>query len=139
MKTQKAGSILINLNTKKIGLIYRKKLDDYSFPKGHLEDGESLLDCAVRETEEETGRKNHLLSDIPSYKLEYTTPSGEEVENYMFISIDDGKTDKNIPEELQEKLVWVNYKDVASKLSYRDLIEMWNELKYDVLKIFDNK
>ncbi len=33
MKVEKAGTILINLETKKIGLIYRKKQNDYSFPK----------------------------------------------------------------------------------------------------------
>ena len=135
MKTQKAGCILVNLKTKKIGLVYRMAQNDYSFPKGHQEDGESILECAVRETEEETGRKNHLLLDRPSYKLEYTTPRGEEVENYMFISIDDGDTDKEIPDELKESLVWVDINDVDNKLSYPDLIEMWNTLKDDVLKL----
>ena len=135
MKTQKAGCILVNLDTKKIGLIYRKKLDDYSFPKGHLEEGETILECAVRETEEETGRKNHLLLDRPSYTLEYTTPRGEEVENHMFIAIDEGATDKEIPEDLKEKLVWIDFKEVEKKLSYQDLIEMWNEIKEDVFKL----
>ena len=129
MKTQKAGCILINQETKKIGLVYRKKLNDYSFPKGHLEPNETILECAVRETEEETGRKNHLLSDKPFYKLEYTTPRGEEVENYMFISIDDGPTSKDIPEELTENLVWADIDEVEFKLSYQDLIMMWKEIK----------
>ena len=54
MKTYKAGTILVNLANKKIGLTYRVKQNDYSFPKGHLEEGETLQECAVRETEEET-------------------------------------------------------------------------------------
>jgi len=135
MKTQKAGTILINKKTGEIGLVYRKKQDDYTFPKGHLEAGETIQECALRETEEETGRKNHLISDKPVYKLEYSTPSGEEVENYMFFAIDDGKTDKEIPIDLQEKMVWVKFENVAKKLSYQDLIEMWNKLKDDVFKL----
>lgn len=129
MKTQKAGCVLVNLETKQIGLVYRKALNDYSFPKGHLEPNETLLECAVRETEEETGRKNHLLTGKPFYTLEYITPRGEEVENYMFISIDDGPLNKIIPEELQEKLVWVDINEVEHKLSYQDLVEMWKGIK----------
>ena len=139
MKTQKAGCILINLETKQIGLVYRKNTDDYSFPKGHLEEGETILECAVRETEEETGRKNHLLLDRQSYTLEYTTPRGEDVQNHMFISIDEGATDKEIPEDLKEKLIWTDFNDVEEKLSYPDLVEMWNFFKNDICKLLDNK
>jgi 8-oxo-dGTP diphosphatase len=135
MKTQKAGCILINKETRCIGLVYRDKLDDYSFPKGHLENGETLQECAIRETEEETGRKNHLAFNEAVYKLEYVTPRGEDVENYMFIAIDDGTTEKNIPDDLKEKIVWVKIEEVEDKLSYQDLKEMWNELKTDVLKL----
>lgn len=135
MKTQKAGSILINLETGKIGLVYRRKLDDYAFPKGHLEQGETITECAIRETEEETGRKNYLALDEAVYKLEYTTPLGEEVENYMFITIDNGQTEKEIPEDLKEELVWISPEDVENKLTYQDLKEMWNELKERVFKI----
>ena len=50
METLKAGCFLINRETKEIALIYRKKQNDYSFPKGHVEDGESLKEAAIRET-----------------------------------------------------------------------------------------
>ena len=54
--TLKAGTILINSKTQKIGIIYRKKHNDYEFPKGHLENDETLEKCAIRETAEETKR-----------------------------------------------------------------------------------
>lgn len=135
MKTQKAGCILINKQTRCIGLIYREKQNDYSFPKGHLENGETLQECAIRETEEETGRKNHLVFNESVYKLEYITPKGEEVENYMFFAIDDGITEKIIPDDLKESLAWIEFEKVEEVLSYQDLKEMWNELKKDVLKL----
>jgi 8-oxo-dGTP diphosphatase len=56
MKILKAGCILLDLNNNKVGLVYRRKHNDFSFPKGHLEKGETLEECAIRETEEETGR-----------------------------------------------------------------------------------
>ena len=60
---EKAGCILINKETRKIALIYRDYRNDYSFPKGHIEEGESLVECAIRETEEEIKRKVKLVSD----------------------------------------------------------------------------
>ena len=57
MSVKKAGSILVNKETKKIGLVYRTKKDDYSFPKGHLEKDETLQECAIREIIEETRKR----------------------------------------------------------------------------------
>ena len=52
----KSRMFLDKKETKEIALIYRKKQEDYSFPKGHVENGESLKDAAIRETAEETRR-----------------------------------------------------------------------------------
>ena len=137
MKVQKAGCILVNLETKEIGLVYRPKKDDYSFPKGHLESGETLEECAVRETEEETGRICHIVEDIEIEPIEYVTPKGEDVINYHYVAIDDGETKKEFPEELKENLVWIKYEDVEKTLSYGDLKEIWNSVKEEVNKLFN--
>ena len=134
MKTKKAGSVLINLKTKQIGLVYRKELDDYSFPKGHLEAEETLIECAIRETIEETGRMCHILDENVLDILYYTTPKGEDVENHMYLTADDGECNKNIPEDLRESLVWVDIDEVENKLSYEDLKEFWNKIKDKVKK-----
>ena len=63
MATKKGGCFLINRETKKVALIYRPRLNDYSFPKGHMEDGETVKDCAIRETIEETGRDIRLVKE----------------------------------------------------------------------------
>ena len=129
MKVKKAGTILINLSNKKIGLVYRKNKNDYTFPKGHLESGETLQVCAVRETEEETGRANHLISKEEVMILKYITPTGEDVENYFYLAVDDGESKKVIPTELQEKLIWASLEEVEDKLSYKSLKTVWKKVK----------
>lgn len=130
----KAGCILINKEIKKIGLVYRKKLNDYSFPKGHLEENETLSECAVRETTEETGRDCKLISDKEIGVIEYTNYEGQ-IKTYMFLALDKGKTNKKIAEKDKEELVWVNYNEVESKLSYQNLKDFWNKVKEKVEKI----
>ena len=41
-------------------VVHRPKYDDWAFPKGKLEAGESWEDAAVREVEEETGLRCEL-------------------------------------------------------------------------------
>lgn len=138
MIVKKAGTILINLETKKIALVYRVKHNDYSFPKGHLEENESLLECAIRETEEETGRKNHLILNKEINILRYTNPKNEDCANYMYIAIDDGQTDKDIALSDKEILKWTSPHDVLNTLTYNSLKEFWLKVKTPLEQLINN-
>ena len=137
MATLKAGTILVNLENKKIGLIYRKDKIGYEFPKGHLEEGETLEECAIRETEEETGRKNHIVEELET--VNYVTSKGEDVELHFYIAIDDGETDKNIVEEDKEENIWVELDEVENKLTFNNLKRVWDNSKEKVIKLFNTK
>ena len=129
MATQKAGCILINKRTKKIGLIIDKHEGKCSFPKGHLEEGETLQECAVRETMEETLRNSHIIDDKEAAIVRYTTPHGEDVENHLYYAIDDGECKEKIAEEDIENLVWKDFEEVESALTFQNLKDTWNEIK----------
>lgn len=45
---------------------HRPRYDDWDFPKGKLEEGETELECALRETEEETGFTGEVGVELPS-------------------------------------------------------------------------
>ena len=55
----KGGCVLLNKDKTKVALVVRKE-NEYSFPKGHVEKGEKIIDCALRETEEETAKRELL-------------------------------------------------------------------------------
>lgn len=54
------------LGRPRIALIHRPKYDDWSLPKGKLDPGESLVQAALREVEEETGLRCVLGAELPA-------------------------------------------------------------------------
>ena len=47
-------------------VVHRPKYEDWSFPKGKVDPGESDEDCALREVEEETGLRCALGDELPT-------------------------------------------------------------------------
>ena len=124
--TKKAGCILLNLETKKVALVYREQYNDYTFPKGHLEENETLEECALRETAEETKRDALLLEKEPIYIEHYETPENEKVEVVYYLAKDIGKSG-NTSEETHPTF-WYSPDEVYEKLSYEGLKKIWNNV-----------
>lgn len=139
MSVIKAGCILLDLESKKVGLIYRDKLDDYSFPKGHVEENESIEECAIRETEEETGRKCHIISKYKRKMFQYMNNVDGEIKCYYYLAIDDGESEKVFSDDLVHELKWLDYSSVQDMLTYDDLKKLWNDVKENVLEVFNEK
>ena len=129
---KKAGCILVNMKKKKIALVLRK--GDYSFPKGHLKEMETIRDCAKRETIEETGHEVEILGDEVSI-IRYKGSAGEDVENHFFIGIDIGLTDKTIAENDKEQTEWIEIDEVEEKLAYQNLKDTWKKIKPKIIQI----
>ena len=131
---KKAGTILINKHD--IGLIYRDFYDDYSFPKGHIEEGEGSLECAIRETNEETKREVIVLKEEPIYEDNYKDSKGNDCNCLYYLVRDNGKSD-NDSEEVHD-LVWISFNKVEEVLSYDSLKTLWNSIKKEVEKYLED-
>ena len=97
-----------------IALVHRPRYDDWGFPKGKLDTGESMPFAAVREVAEETGlrvRLGALLGDA-----RYRVPEGEKVVRYWAAQALDGDFAANSETDVLE---WVSIDRAADQLSYR--------------------
>lgn len=137
MKVIKAGCYVVNLDKRQIALVYRHKQKDYSFPKGHLENGESIEQCAIRETNEEIKRDVEIVKDIPPTIESYVTPSGEECLCYMFVALDKGVC-KNDSQDYHP-LIWTDIEKVKNVLSYDSLKQSWKSIKEKIEILLNSK
>lgn len=71
-----AGALVWRIRHKKlqVQLVHRPRYDDWSWPKGKHDEGESLATTAAREVAEETGRA--VVLGLPLPGLQYLTPEG---------------------------------------------------------------
>ena len=64
-----AGAVVVRGSSPlEVLVIHRPQYDDWTLPKGKVEDGETDEVCAVREVEEETGLRVRLGRELPSVR-----------------------------------------------------------------------
>lgn len=51
-----------------MAVVHRPRYDDWSFPKGKVDPGETELECATREVEEETGLVGVVGEELPTVR-----------------------------------------------------------------------
>ena len=93
-------------------LVHRARYDDWSFPKGKLERGESWEDAALREVWEETGLRCELGAFVGT--SHYDVEAGpKEVRWWLMSSSDEPQASNEV-----DAVRWVALADARDALSY---------------------
>ena len=122
----KAGAVILSKNNPdKIVIIYRKSEDDFSLPKGHLEARETLEQCAIRETKEETGLDIELLSTLSV--VTYTNNSDGYVETTYYLAR--SLNDNAVQPENGVDVHWMSLEEALQKISYKNLRQFLSDNK----------
>ena len=134
MATMKAGCYVVDPQNGTVAIIYREELRDLTFPKGHVEAGETPEEAAIREVAEETKRTCEIVKTVPPFLEEYTTPKGEACKCYMYLARDTGHSDNASTETHETR--WIPFEEVEALLSYDNLKATWRRVKKVIEEVF---
>lgn len=117
-----AGGVVFNSDLTKVYLIKKIERNEWSLPKGHIEDGESPLDSAKREIKEETGFNKFIVigsspCDIVSYKFKdnKNRENKKVVFYYSVIILDNKKTHSKEMDEEGLTGMWFGFDEALQK------------------------
>jgi 8-oxo-dGTP pyrophosphatase MutT (NUDIX family) len=95
-------------------LVHRGEYDDWSFPKGKNDPGESDEAAAIREVEEETGLHIELGPELVA--TSYTDSKGR-LKRVRYWALEVTQEDATPQNEIDE-IAWLSAEDATARLSY---------------------
>ena len=97
-------------------LVHRRAYDDWTIPKGKVEEGETDEECAVREVEEEAGVRARLREELPSvrWRDRFDRPK---VSRYWRMEPADAAAEATAQHEVDE-VAWLPLSEALARLSY---------------------
>jgi 8-oxo-dGTP diphosphatase len=97
-----------------LAVVHRPRYDDWSLPKGKLDSGETFEEAALREVEEETSIRAHLVRELPS--VEYSVRGRPKLVRYWLMS---AESDPGfVPNDEVDELRWLSPADAVELLTY---------------------
>ncbi|WP_207493549.1 NUDIX hydrolase [Aridibaculum aurantiacum] len=121
-----AGGIVSN---EKGEILFQFRRGKWDLPKGKLDEGESIPECAVREVEEETGLKNIQLGELIGVTTHFYIERNIEIEKethwYAMKVTGEQQLVPQVEEDI-EKLEWVSEHKLQPYLAdtYPNIIEI---------------
>lgn len=124
-----AGGVVFRRNDKtndvEILLIQDAK-DRWTIPKGHIEEGESAKETAVREIGEETGLKHlKIINWLGKINFQYRRQQSLVLmTTEIFLTQATKDTDALVPEDWMNGIKWFSANDALEKIEYEDISKL---------------
>ena len=127
MREKSCGTIIIDNN--KV-LIIKQKQGFYGFAKGHMEENETEIETAIRETKEETNL-DVLIYETKRYSVNYKVNNKINKEVIYYLAKPITKNIKKQESEINE-IFWVDIDKVIDILTYNNIKNMWKKVLKDI-------
>jgi 8-oxo-dGTP pyrophosphatase MutT (NUDIX family) len=128
-----AGCVVARRNKKgkaRYLVVHRPRYDDWSLPKGKLDKGETFLEAALREVEEETGLT--VRAPRPIGSVGYLTQAGNpKVVRWWLTTVKKGAF---TPNKEVDRIKWLSHNKATLKLTYRndrEVLDRANDMFHD--------
>lgn len=124
MITAAGGLVFATIDGKRrILVIHRPRYDDWSFPKGKHDEGESDEEAALREIEEETDVRGRIVNRLAD--VVYTTPN-DNLKRVTYFGVRAMTMSSFEPNSEVDRIEWLSKKEARNRLTYahdRKLLE----------------
>jgi 8-oxo-dGTP diphosphatase len=108
-----AGGVVLDSDGR-VAVVHRPRYDDWSLPKGKLDEGETFEEAALREVWEETGLRVSLGEELPS--VHYFVRDRPKVVRYWLMAVE---SDPGFaPNDEVDELRWLSPADAVALLTY---------------------
>lgn len=126
-RSKKISGVIIISKSNTILLVKGRKMNKWSFPKGHIKGNETILQCAMRECYEETG----ICLDDYNYDSHKKLSSGE---YFIFRDVDELETNIQDSCEICD-IAWLS---IPSMMNLRSNIDVNAFLSYHTNIVVNN-
>jgi len=129
MKQEKSCGCIV-INDKNEVLLIHHNAGHWDFPKGHVEEGETDVQTAIREVKEETNIDVEV-NEKYRYTTEYS-PKEDVMKEVVYFLAKNISDDKEAQLEEVSEVKWVKIKDAIEKITYDTSKEILAKLKKDL-------
>ena len=123
-----AGGVILNRKND-ILLVYNRMTDSWTYPKGHVDEGEDFLETAKREIIEEAGLQNlKLVCKLPVYERETRQKKNKIKVMHMFLFMSRNEEVQSNTNDITNNK-WVPIDEVINYFSYPEEVDFFNSIK----------